>query len=256
MPLVPNKAGAPPIRSRENPRFRFLRSLHHAKGITRAGMALVPGEKLVSELLARDPARCEAQVVAEGSAPAVPGLASIVLSRALFREVDVWGTGPPLLLVRVPTLTPLESGPWPPGCTVVLPLQDPKNVGAALRSAAAFGVTGAVLTAEAAHPCLPEAVRPGAGAQWTVRLWRAGPLGDASWLPRPLLALDRRGISLEEVRWPAAFGLLVGMEGRGLPAGLAEVLPVAVPMRGSVESLNASVALGIALYRWSTAAKA
>ena len=245
--------GAPPIFSRQNPRYRRLLSLHHTKGINRTGTALVAGARLTAELAARAPARCLAQVLDDTGGPTLAGIPCVRLSRALFRELDIWGTGPPLLEVDVPDMPVWDCAAWPPGCTLVVPLQDPRNVGAALRSAAAFGVSTVVFTAEAAHPYHPEAVRPAAGTQDMLALRRGPALGRAEWLPRPLLVLDKGGIPLPEVEWPPRFGLLVGQEGPGVPGGLHDVMRVTIPIAGPVESLNATAALTVALYCWNMA---
>lgn len=232
--------------------FRALVSLLHTKGIVRAKAALVPGVRHATEA-ARDPARCRVQVVTEGFGEPLPGVGAIVLARGLFREIDVWGTGPPLLVVDVPEMPRWDQREWPAGCTVIIPLQDPRNVGAALRSAAAFGAAAAILTAEAAHPFHPEAVRPAAGTQGTVPLFKGATLTECDHLPRPLLVLDKEGIPLRRLEWPVGFGLLVGMEGPGLPGPLHGVTRIAIPIHPAVDSLNAATALAVALYEWSRA---
>ena len=74
-------------------------------------------------------------------------------SEPLFKELDVVGTHAPLLLVRVPAIAVWnDADAWPLGCTLFVPFQDPENIGAVIRSAAAFGVARVVLLREAAHP--------------------------------------------------------------------------------------------------------
>ena len=46
--------------------------------------------------------------------------------------------------------------PWPAGCTLFIPFQDPENVGAGSRSAAAFGVGRAVLFEGGSAPVSPK----------------------------------------------------------------------------------------------------
>ena len=59
----------------------------------------------------------------------------------------------------------------------------------------------------------------------------------------------RRVKSLPGFHWPKDIRLLVGEEGPGLPP-ITSGTRLAVPMTGSVESLNAVVAAGMALYAY------
>ena len=59
----------------------------------------------------------------------------IRLSAPLFDELDVFGTGPPLLEVDAPAPAPWSPAEgFPPGCSLLVPFQDPENVGAVIRS--------------------------------------------------------------------------------------------------------------------------
>ena len=66
-----------------------------------------------------------------------------------------------------------------------------------------------------------------------------------------MIALDTTGPELSEAPFPDRFGLVVGVEGPGLPAHLREGERRRIAMQPGVESLNAAAAAAIALYVWS-----
>lgn len=188
----------------------------------------------------------------DGPLPPRESIPWLRLSDSLFKELDVAGTHAPLLLVRVPEMTAWrDDEPWPAGCTLFVPFQDPENVGAVIRSAAAFGVAQVVLLREAAHPFHPRSSRAAGPALFQVPL-RSGPrLSDLHAAGAPLIAMDTTGPELSEAAFPERFGMVVGVEGPGLPAHLREGERRRIAMRPAVESLNAAAAAAIALYVWS-----
>jgi tRNA G18 (ribose-2'-O)-methylase SpoU len=132
-------------------------------------------------------------------------------------------------------------------------LQDPGNVGAVFRVAAAFDVAGVLATDASAHPLGAKALRASAGTALLVPFARASvdallAAVDAS--RRPLWLLDGRGDDLFALRAaPADVVLAVGSEGRGASAAVRAraARRVAIPLSARVESLNAAVAVGIAV---------
>ncbi len=134
------------------------------------------------------------------------------------------------------------------GCSLLVPFQDPENVGAVVRSAAAFGAAEVILLAESAHPFHPKALRASGGAALEV-VFREGPA--LSELPEdlPILSLSAEGTPLQSAEFPPAFGLLAGMEGPGLPERWRR-RSLRIPIRPEVESLNAAAAVSVALYEW------
>ncbi|WP_067459316.1 23S rRNA (guanosine(2251)-2'-O)-methyltransferase RlmB [Actinomadura macra] len=138
-------------------------------------------------------------------------------------------------------------------------ITDPRNLGAIVRSAAAFGATGVVVPERRAAGVNAGAWKSSAGTLATVKV------AQATNLARQLKAyqkagcfvagLDARGgiavADLEVASGP--FVLVVGSEGKGLGRLVADTcdLLVTIPMPGKAESLNAGVAAGIALYEIS-----
>lgn len=134
-------------------------------------------------------------------------------------------------------------------------VQDPGNVGAIFRVAAAFGAAGVIIGAGTADPMGPKALRAAVGHSLRVPFARATDTElEAAFVDRAVFGMDARGRSLYSVERPASGSVLVvGSEGQGLGA-TAQALcsqQVAIPMHAGVESLNVAVSLGVALSWWS-----
>jgi 23S rRNA (guanosine2251-2'-O)-methyltransferase len=133
---------------------------------------------------------------------------------------------------------------------------DPRNLGAVARSAAAFGGHGLVVAARRSAGVTVGAWKASAGALARV------PVAQASNLAAALTSYHEAGLfsiglsadagrnigGLELAEGPVV--LVAGAEGRGLSRLVAQRCDVLarIPMPGRVQSLNASVAAGIALY--------
>lgn len=134
-------------------------------------------------------------------------------------------------------------------------IQDPHNLGACLRSANAFGVTAVVIPKDRAAKLTDVAKKVACGAaEYTpvvtvtnfhrviahmqeLGVWFVGLDGDAK---EPLNAFDLSGHR----------AVVMGSEGQGMRKLTKQACDYlgCIPMRGVVESLNVSVATGIALY--------
>jgi len=144
-----------------------------------------------------------------------------------------------------------------PLVVVLAAVQDPGNVGTILRSAEAFGATGAVAARGTADPWSPKALRASAGSALRLPVLRS--------MAIPVLlaqlkiarvriyaatsAPETRGAAAEaDLREAAA--IFVGNESNGLPAEVVRAADAAIsiPMAASVDSLNAGVAASVVLY--------
>jgi len=241
------------IASASNPTFQKCRDLLAGPKIRKHGEVIVSGKRVCSEVLARFPDRVLGWLTDfDGPSPPDELITWVRLSDPLFKQLDVVGTHAPLLLVRVPEILAWsDDDPWPDGCTLFVPFQDPENVGAVIRSAAAFGVARIVLLREAAHPFHPRASRAAGPALFQVPLLQGPSLAELRVKNVPLIALDTTGPELIDGAFPDTFGLVVGVEGPGLTAQLRQGERLRIALESGVESLNAATAAAIALYVWA-----
>jgi 23S rRNA (guanosine2251-2'-O)-methyltransferase len=145
-----------------------------------------------------------------------------------------------------------------PGCASALVLdgiQDPRNLGALVRTARAAGVGGVVLPRDRSAAVTPTVVAASAGLVFGI------PIVRVTNLVRAMEALKREGywligltagaacdlFSIDVPRRPA---LVVGGEGGGLRSLVRRTcdLEARIPMAAGVDSLNVAVAAGIAVY--------
>lgn len=134
-------------------------------------------------------------------------------------------------------------------------VQDPRNLGACLRCADAAGVDAVVVPRANAAGLTPAAVKSAAGAAETVPLARVGNLASTlHWLKDAGVwvvgAAAEAQRSLYDARLEDPIALVVGGEGEGLRRLTREICDelVAIPMRGTVPSLNVSVAAAVMLF--------
>jgi TrmH family RNA methyltransferase len=145
-----------------------------------------------------------------------------------------------------------------PLIVVMAAIQDPGNVGTIIRSAEAFGATGAIATRGTADPWSPKALRASTGSALRLPVLRglAVPvvLAQLRISGAKIIAASAKSaatdaaILAEYLSGPAA--IFVGNEGAGLPAEVEHAADahIAIPMSEQVESLNAGVAASIVLY--------
>jgi 23S rRNA (guanosine2251-2'-O)-methyltransferase len=149
----------------------------------------------------------------------------------------------------------LTSLPTPALLLVLDGVQDPHNLGACLRTADAAGVQAVILPKDRSATLTPVVRKVACGAAETL------PLFAVTNLARTLRTLQAAGIwiygaageatqSLYQVDFTGSVALVLGAEGGGLRRLTRDHCDglVQIPMVGSVESLNVSVAAGVLLY--------
>jgi 23S rRNA (guanosine2251-2'-O)-methyltransferase len=143
----------------------------------------------------------------------------------------------------------------PPALLVALDnISDPRNLGAIVRSVAAFGGHGVMIPQRRSASVTAVAWRTSAGAAARLPVARATNLTRAlqDWANKGLrvIGLDAGGdTAIDDVDGTDPLVLVVGSEGKGLSRLVRQNCDevVSIPMAGNAESLNASVAAGVVL---------
>lgn len=156
-------------------------------------------------------------------------------------------------LVHQPT-TALQDVKLPkqPWVLVLDGLEKPGNVGAILRTADAVGVDAVVFSSLDCDPFSPQAVRNSTGALFSLQLASAPRHEVQEWLAQHHITaytLHLEGARPHhDVDWTQGSAMVMGPEDRGLEASWGGAERVKIPMFGSVDSLNVSVAAAVVMY--------
>lgn len=251
------------ITSRDNAKIKYACAVRDSEKQRAAdGVFFAEGPKLILELckscapaavyateaaLARTPALAALDGVTTRVAPHVAEkLAGTKSSQGVFALLQT--PAPPThLLHSARRLLALEG------------VQDPGNVGTLLRSAAAFGFDGVLLSKGCAAPFAPKTLRASMGAAGRL------PVAPVQDLPQALQQLRARGVvclaaalyhsrPLDEApqSYPDGLCAVIGSEGQGLTDAAVQACDMAVriPMTDLVESLNAGVAGSVLLWHF------
>lgn len=251
------------ITSRENAKIKYACRLASSGAFRRSeGKFLAEGRKLCPELCRG--AALETLFCTEAALEKCPELAGLPGEHYLVEDhvadklADVGTHQGVFGVFRTPvhTLDEVKAG----GRYLALErVQDPGNVGTLLRSAAAFGFDGVLLSKGCAAPFAPKTLRASMGAAGRL------PVAPVQDLPQALQQLRARGVvclaaalyhsrPLDEApqSYPDGLCAVIGSEGQGLTDAAVQACDMAVriPMTDLVESLNAGVAGSVLLWHF------
>lgn len=137
-------------------------------------------------------------------------------------------------------------------------VQDPHNVGAIIRSAAAFGAGGVLMPQQNQSPITAAVIKSSAGMAFQL------PLVNVSNLQNALAQLKKKGFkayalaagkqNINEEAFAKPTVLVLGNEGVGIDKALRALCDetLSIPMHVRTESLNVAASAAIALHAWST----
>ena len=243
------------ITSRDNPLLKRIRQLVRDPGAYRkVGQIWLEGDHLIRALQARGQAPsvvvfCESKWPSSQIYVDVSATKIVVIPDALMRELSALDAPSHMgCLIDLPPTAHL----MPDEPTVVLDrVQDAGNVGAILRSAAAFGYKQVLALKGTAGLWSGKVLRAGMGAHFGLRLSEGLVDTDLDALKVPLVVTSSHQgewVHRASLPWPCAW--VLGHEGQGISDALlgraAHHIRIAQP--GGEESLNVAAAAAICLY--------
>lgn len=241
------------IRSRDNARVKRWAKLARDSGLRKAERrVMIEGAHLVAEALQAkiEPvallvsesalARDEIQKLLARREP-------VVLGDAVFRSIaDAENPQGIAAEIAIPETRPKGD------CVFLEGVQDPSNVGAIIRTAAAFGAGEVVLDRACADAWSPKTLRAGMGGHFKLAIRQAPSLEKElqAFSGTLVCTVPANGIALREAELRGRLGWIFGAEGGGISETVARRarLKVTIPMAPATESLNVAAAAAICLY--------
>jgi TrmH family RNA methyltransferase len=249
------------VTSRHNPRLALAAELlSSSRERRKAGRCVLEGAHLIGVYLDRLGPPETLIIVEErlhdpqlqALATRVPDRDVIVVSSAVFAHVSTLPADVGALAV---VTTPAPSPPPASRFHLLLEdVQDPGNVGAMLRTAAAAGVEQVLLSKHCAFAWAPKVLRAGQGAHFLTTIvedvdlvaWSRAFRGGGS----VIATVARGGADLYATVFPSRVAIAIGNEGAGLSDALLDEADarITIPMPGGAESLNAAAAAAVVLF--------
>lgn len=133
-------------------------------------------------------------------------------------------------------------------------IEDPHNLGSIIRSANVFGAHGVIILKRRSALVTPTVIKASAGACMHTKVAKVTNLTQTIkelkdkglWI----IGTDMDGQNSYGTNLKGAVGIVIGSEGKGMSRLVKENcdIIVKIPMKGEVNSLNASVAAGVIMY--------
>jgi 23S rRNA (guanosine2251-2'-O)-methyltransferase len=147
-----------------------------------------------------------------------------------------------------------KDGDWAPFLILLDGIQDPHNLGSIMRSGEAMGVDGVIIPKRRAAPVTQTVMKASAGAANYMPVCRVGNLvATIDTLKKAgywIIGADMEGDTCFYQDLTGPIALVIGGEGSGLSRLVKEKCDFlsSVPMRGAINSLNASVAAALLVF--------
>lgn len=134
-------------------------------------------------------------------------------------------------------------------------ISDVRNLGAIIRTAECTGVNGIIIPTHGSAPVNSESIKTSAGAAFKVPICKVNHILDAIYqlkaIDIQIVAMtEKTNTSLYDIDFKKPTALIMGSEHKGISSSVLKIADQKgkIPLLGEIESLNVSVACGVALY--------
>lgn len=254
------------ISSASNPKVKFIRKLKDKKTRQESGLFYIEGLRIVIEAFAQK-VPIEMLIVSNDLLQNERGLELVnqarqmqveilEVSRELFSSIALKENPQGLAAVARQQMHKLDDlsvenfGLW----TAFDSIADPGNLGTVMRTMDAVGGEGIILIDQSVDPYDPSAIRASMGALFSLKIVKTGLVEFSNWKKaHPVMMIgssDKAVDGYSEISYPKDLILLMGSERQGMQPeleGLCDKV-VRIPMIGSSDSLNLSIANAVILY--------
>ena len=254
------------LASPSNPRIRSVARLRDRRERDASGLTLVDGARevrraleagvevveafLCEPLLAGEDARVALDLLVDRRVPVTS------TTEAAFAKIAFGDRAEGLIaVVRAPSLRLDDLNlPTDPLLVVVEGVEKPGNLGAILRSADGAGADAVIAASPRTDLANPNVIRASAGAYFAVALAAAPTTEVISWLRQRRVRVVAARVDAErafdEADLTGPLAIVLGSEAEGLTDAwhAADIEAVRLPMHGTADSLNVSVAAAVLLY--------
>ena len=253
------------ITSSANQHIKEIRRLRDRKYRSETGLCYIEGIRIVFEAIKQNVEILELIYSPELS---ISTLIKEILDQARFRLIVITE-------VSKPVFEYLSNKDGPQGIAAVIrqkwfslenieiigdvwvglyEIADPGNLGTIMRTCDAVQASGIILIDNCTDPYDPSAVRGSMGGLFSARLCKTSSGLFTRWVEKNNVNVigtsDQARADYRKIKYPRGMVLLMGSERQGIPEALQRICidRVSIPMKGSCDSLNLSVATSIILY--------
>ena len=257
------------IESLDNPTIKEVRSLTKKKYRTNLKKYFIEGKRIVEEALLHGALiekiittasyRWDQEILDSTLDPRLKGIEILRVTEKVFRSIAK--TESPQGIIAVihkeersldNTLSELPENPF---IVTLENIQDPGNMGTIIRTAEAGGVDLILVTKNSTDPYGEKALRSSMGAVFLIPIIEVEGMYWVNLLKKQEIQFIATDLSAkksyEELDYHGGINLIIGNEGRGISKELLDRADekTIIPIYGNIESLNASIASGILIYK-------